>query len=415
MASFLQRWTVFKSKGFGALACRDFRLFVFGNSLSLIGMWVQRVGAGWLVWEISHSSLWLGLLALADLFPTVFLAPIAGLMADRCDPRRVMLYCQCVAMAMAVLQACLILGDASSMEWLLLVTLVTGIAGALCQPTRLSWISTLVPQQQLGSAVALTSLCFSLARFVGPAAAGALLLKLDSSALFFLSALGYAVFIVAIVRIPAGPRLLEDRPPSHWRRDATEGFRYLASDTPLRATFLILIACAVCLRGIPDMAPAIADAMSQRGAQGFASLVAVAGAGALAGGVWFSGRDATAPLARLIERHVLAASLCGLGLAFTQHFLVALILFFALGFSVVVTGIGAQTLIHLSVPPTMRGRVLALYGVIYRGGPALSALWLGVCAPLWGLRVALGAGALVCMAAYCATKLRARRREPPAR
>jgi MFS family permease len=185
MAGFLQRWIVLKSRGFGALACRDFRLFAFGNSLSLIGMWVQRVGAGWLVWEISHSSLWLGLLALADLFPTVFLAPIAGLMADRCDPRRVMLYCQCVAMAMAVLQACLILGDASSMEWLLVVTLVTGIAGALCQPTRLSWTSTLVPQQQLGSAVALTSLCFSLARFAGPAVAGALLLKLDPSALFF--------------------------------------------------------------------------------------------------------------------------------------------------------------------------------------------------------------------------------------
>ncbi len=231
-----------------------------------------------------------------------------------------MLYCQWVAMAMAVLQACLILGDASSMEWLLVVTLVTGIAGALCQPTRLSWASTLVPQQQLGSAVALTSLCFSLARFVGPAVAGALLLKLDPSALFFVSALGYAVFIAAIVRIPMSPRLHDDMPRSHWRRDITDGFRYLASDAPLRAIFLILIACAVCLRGIPDMAPAIADAMVQEWRTGFRIVVAAAGAGALAGGIWISGRDATVPLARLVERHVLAASLCGLGLAFTQYF-----------------------------------------------------------------------------------------------
>lgn len=94
-----------ESKRFGALACKDFRLFIFGNSLSLVGTWVQRIGTGWLAWEASHSSMWLGILALADLFPTVLLAPIAGVIADRCDRRRIILYCQYVGAAMAVLQA----------------------------------------------------------------------------------------------------------------------------------------------------------------------------------------------------------------------------------------------------------------------------------------------------------------------
>ncbi|MGF6903270.1 MFS transporter [Paraburkholderia sp. GAS348] len=404
---------------FGALACGDFRLFTFGNCLSLVGTWVQRIGTGWLAWESSHSSVWLGLLAFADLFPTVLLAPIAGVMADRCDKRRVILYCQFVAMATAVLQAGLILSRANSMEALFAVTLVSGIASALCQPARLSWISTLVPPGKLASAVAINSLCFNLARFVGPALAGVMLLKLDPSALFLLDALSYATFIVVILRIPpAAPRSTEKISPSPWLHEATEGLRYLVSDAPLRATFLILTASAVCIRGIPDLAPAIAGEMLRRSSQGFASLVAAAGAGAIAGGVWCSGRDATKPLARLIERHVMAASLGTLALALTHDFRLAAALFFTMGFSIVVTGIGAQTLIHLSVPQALRGRVLALYGMVYRGGPALSALWLGACAPLLGLRLALGVGALLCMVAYGVTTIRvcagARRQDPPA-
>jgi MFS family permease len=414
-----QRWIVLQGMRFGALACRDFRLFTFGNSLSLVGTWVRRIGTGCLAWESSHSSAWLGLLAFADLFPTVLLAPLAGVMADRCDKRRVIVYCQVVAMATAVFQACLIQSHSNSMAWLLAVTLVSGIASALCQPARLSWISTLVPSQRLASAVAINSLCFNLARFAGPALAGAMLLKLDPSALFLLNALSYAVFIFIMVRLPpVASKPVEKDPPSHWLRGATEGFRYLVSDSPLQATFLILTASAVCIRGVPDLAPAIAGEMLQRGSQGYASLVAAAGAGALAGGVWCSGRDATKPLARLIERHVLAASLCTLALALTHDFRLALALFLAMGFSIVVTGIGAQTFIHLSVPQALRGRVLALYGVVYRGGPALCALWLGAGAPLWGLRLALGVGALLCMVAYCATAIRvragARRQDPPA-
>ncbi|MFM0202120.1 MFS transporter [Paraburkholderia fungorum] len=419
MFGLFQRWIVLKGTRFGALACGDFRLFTFGNSLSLVGTWVQRIGTGWLAWESSHSSAWLGLLAFADLFPTVLLAPVAGVIADRCDKRRVIVYCQFVAMGTAVLQACLILSHANSMAWLLAVTLVSGIASALCQPARLSWISTLVPPQRLASAVAINSLCFNLARFAGPALAGAMLLKLDPSALFLLNALSYAIFIVIIFRIAPGvSKSVAKDPPSHWLRGMTEGFRYLVSDAPLRETFLILTASAVCIRGVPDLAPAIAGELLQRGSQGFASLVAAAGLGAIAGGVWCSGRDTAKPLARLIERQVLAASLCTLALALTHDFRLALALFLAMGFSIVVTGIGAQTFIHLSVPQELRGRVLALYGVVYRGGPALSALWLGAGAPFLGLRLALGVGALLCMAAYCVmairVRARARRQDPPA-
>ncbi|MBK5122864.1 MFS transporter [Burkholderia sp. R-69980] len=406
-----------ESKRFGALACKDFRLFIFGNSLSLVGTWVQRIGTGWLAWEASHSSMWLGILALADLFPTVLLAPIAGVIADRCDRRRIILYCQYVGAAMAVLQAGLLLSHASSMEWLLAVTFISGIASALCQSARLSWIATLVPQRRVASAVAINSLCFNLARFVGPAIAGALLLKLDPAALFLFNALSYAAFIAVFFLIPVQPHPAESALPLYWLSDITGGVRYLLSNVPLRATLVILAASAVCIRGVPDMAPAIAGELLQRGPQGFASLVAATGAGALVGGVWFGSRGQTKLLMTLIRLHVLSASLCALALSLTHNFRLAIVLFFAMGFSVVVTGIGAQTLIHLSVPQTMRGRVLALYGVIYRGGPALNALWLGASAPLLGLRMVLGLGALLCFAAYCtamicATRL-ARHHLPP--
>ncbi|NYH17180.1 MFS transporter [Paraburkholderia bryophila] len=409
MGLFPSRWLTRQGKRFDALACRDFRRFTCGNGVSLIGTWLQRVGAGWLAWEVSHSSVWLGIVAFADLFPTLLFAPLAGVMADRCDRRKVVLYCQCVAMAMALLQSGLLLGGVQSLAWLLVTTSISGTANALCQPARMAWVSSLVPKPQLASAVAINSLCFNLARFAGPAVAGAMLLEFGTAALFGLNALSYAVFIVVLMRMPAAPMPAAMAPSSRWFGDALDGFRYLASVAYLRGVFVITAASAVCIRGIPELAPAISEQLLRLGPRGFASLVAAAGAGALAGGVWFCGRDGARCVATLIGRHVLAASLCALALALTRDFRLALALFFAMGFSVVVTGIGAQTLIHQSVPEHLRGRVLGSYGVIFRGGPALSALWLGAAAPLGGLRVALGVGGLLCVAVCFMASVRVRR------
>ncbi|ASL48550.1 Putative bacilysin exporter BacE [Burkholderia sp. AD24] len=409
MRFFSPRWFTRQARRFDALACRDFRRFTCGNGISLIGTWLQRVGAGWLAWEVSHSSVWLGLVAFADLFPTLLLAPLAGVMADRCDRRKVVLYCQCVAMATAVLQSGLLLAGSRSLAWLLVTTSIAGIANALCQPARMAWISSLVPQRRLASAVAINSLCFNLARFAGPAVAGGVLLEFGTVALFGLNALSYAVFIVVLMRMPAAPIPAGTAPSARWFDDALEGFRYVGSVAYLRGVFVVTAASAVCIRGIPELAPAISEQLLQQGPRGFASLVAAAGAGALAGGAWFGGRDGARCVATLIGRHVLAASLCALALALTYDFRLALALFFAMGFSVVVTGIGAQTLIHQSVPEHLRGRVLGSYGVIFRAGPALSALWLGAAAPLGGLRVALGLGGLLCLAVCLVASDRVRR------
>ncbi|WGS53458.1 MFS transporter [Paraburkholderia sp. D15] len=390
-----------RGRRFHALAGRDFRRYTCGNALSLTGTWLQRIGAGWLAWESSGSSLWLGIVAFADLFPTVLFAPLAGVMADRHDRRKVVLYCQVVAMAMAVLQGVLLLGESASLTSLLLVTSVTGIANALCQPARMAWISNLVPRRRLASAVAINSLCFNLARFVGPAVAGVVLVQLGVAALFWLNALSYAVFIGVLLRMPAAVRPSGMKADGRWLEQALDGFRYLASAAPLRGVFVMLSVSAVCVRGVPDLAPAISEQLLQRGPRGFATLVAAAGLGALAGGVWISGRGNACNVATLVGRHVLAAALCTLALAVTRDFHLALGLFFALGFSIVVTGIGAQTLIHLSVPEPMRGRVLGSYGVIYRGGPALSALWLGAAAPFCGLGAALALAGLSCVTVCC--------------
>lgn len=409
MRLFPRRWLAHQGRRFDALACRDFRRFTYGNGLSLTGTWLQRVGVGWLAWDASHSSVWLGIVAFADLFPTLLFAPLAGVMADRYDRRKVMLVCQYVAMAVAVLQCGLLLAGTRSLAGLLVTTSIAGTANALCQPARMAWISSLVSQPRLASAVAINSLCFNLARFAGPAVAGAVLLEFGAAALFGLNALSYAVFIGVLMRLPAAPMPVVMAPSGRWFGDALDGFRYLASVAYLRGVFVITAASAVCIRGIPELAPAISEQLLRQGPRGFASLVAAAGAGALAGGVWFSGRDGARCVATLIRRHVLAASLGTLALALTRDFRLALALFFAMGFSVVVTGIGAQTLIHQSVPEQMRGRVLGSYGVIFRAGPALSALWLGAAAPFAGLRAALGLGALLCVAACFVASVRVRR------
>src|SRR5438067_3848620 len=184
-----------------AFAHRNYRIYVIGNSISLIGWWLERVAVGWLTWTLTHSGAWLGLIALADFLPVLFLAPFAGVLADRRDRVWTIRITQWIGCAQASLLAILVVSDAMTIEILFALVLMLGIASGVAQPSRLALIPTLVGRESLASALAINSVVFNLARFIGPAMAGIVIAELGIAAAFAANAVSHIAFQISLLNL----------------------------------------------------------------------------------------------------------------------------------------------------------------------------------------------------------------------
>ena len=395
--------------GFGniarAFASRNYRIFAAGNSISLIGTWLQRVAVGWLAWQLTHSGTWLGLVAFADLFPTVILSPWAGALADRRDRVRVIWLSQIVAMSQASLLA-LLTGFGIITIWsLFALAVLLGIANAISQPARLALIPSLVERVNLPSAVAINSIIFNGARFIGPALAGIVIAEGSIALAFAVNAATYIAFLIALIHLGD---IKEDarREERNFFQAMVEGYLYAARHQGIGAMLLLMAVTSLGTRGFIELLPGFADKVFGRGPQALAWMTATVGLGAILGGLWMVRRPAIAGLTSVVFANTLLMTAALLGFTATAQFWLALPCLAVAGFGLVVSGIGAQTLVQSAVDTAMRGRVMALYGMIFRGGPAFGALIMGMLSEQYGLRLPIAAGALLCALYWLWARLR---------
>ncbi len=385
--------------GFGhalrVLRNRNYRVYTIGNSISLIGIWIQRIAVGWLAWQLTHSGFWLGMCAAGDLIPSVVITPFAGALADRTN--RVWLIQISLVLGMIQSWALAILTFTGVIDiWMLFgLTVALGTINALNQPARLALIPSLVEGAMVGPAVAINSLVFNNARFIGPATAGIVIAEGSVGLAFTLNALTYMCFIYSLWRVDVPE---EQAPPreSHFWRDLVEGYGYALRDPGIGRMFMLLIVTTVAVRGFVEMFPGFADVVFDRGPQGLAWLTATVGLGALMGGLYMLRRNSLHALATLVIRATLVMAVALVGFTATSNYWWALGCVFVGGVAMCMTGIGAQTLIQTSTAPAMRGRVMGFYGMIFRAGPSMNALLLGAFSEHFGMRWPVFAGACVC-------------------
>jgi predicted MFS family arabinose efflux permease len=393
--------------GFGAirqaLSNPNYGIYTAGNAASLIGTWMQRVAVGWLTWELTGSGAWLGAMAFADLFPTVIVGPLGGVMADRWDRLRVMRITQLLALGQALTLFALTATGAITVELLFALTLFLGIVAGINQPVRMALVPSLVRREDLAPAVAINSIIFNAARFVGPAAAGALIASSGTALAFAANAASFVLFMLALWRIRLPPAPV---PPAKARHgvlhDVAEGVRYVGAHPGLGPMMLLLIASCLFVRPVVELLPGFASDVFGAGAEGLALLTSTIGAGAIVGGLWLAGRGDWHGLTRLVLGNTALLALAILLFIATDSLWVAVPALLVGGTCMVVIGVGVQTLIQLSVAGNMRGRVLSLYGLIFRGGPALGALTMGTVSDLVGLRWPLAIGSALALAAWAA-------------
>ena len=397
--------------GFGAfraaLSHRNYRLYTAGNAVSLIGTWMQMLAVGWLAWELTHSPAWLGAIVFLELAPAVILSPFGGALADRFDRVRIMLATDGFGMLMAASLATLSLANLITIELLCAAVLINGAALALRQPARLALPPALVPRADLGGAIALNSLVFNAARFVGPAIAGLVIAQFGVAVAFAVNAVTYVVFLVALLalRLEARPRVEPALSSSLNPFVSLAGaLSYVAGHRALTPLLGSLFVFCVLARPISEMMPGVNAELFLGDASTLGLLTASVGIGAMLGGLFVGGRRGPGTIARDVFLGQALAGAAVVGVTFAPDLMLGLPLVAAAGFGMVMAGVSTQTAIQLAVDDRMRGRVISLYGMTFRAGPALGALVIGATGEHVGLgpplAVAAGLAILVGLMGY---------------
>ncbi|MGE0652139.1 MAG: MFS transporter [Alphaproteobacteria bacterium] len=369
-----------------ALGQRNFRIYTYGASVSLVGTWVQRVAQGWLTWELTHSFVWLGVIAAAELLPSVVLAPVAGAITDRIDRKMLAVLSQILACLQAATLSALIYFDLMNIWVLLALAAFVGGVFSFSMAVRLAIFPSLVERPHISSAIAINAAIFNLARFIGPALGGFLIANWGMAFAFGFNALSFFGFIVALSRIRMLRSETAGKPKAGLLADVAEGVRYAIRHPGIGPALLILVAVALGIKGVLEMLPGYVDDVLAAGVEAFAQMTAASGIGAAIAAVWIAGRGRLTGLTRLSLLYLLISAVAVAIFAAWSDIWVGLVCMFVLGAGITVIGTAVQSLMQNAVEGVMRGRVMSLYGVLFRGGPALGALLMGGLAEAVGLR-----------------------------
>lgn len=381
-----------------ALSSPDFLRFTLGNSVSLIGTWMQRMATGWLAWSLTESGVWLGVVAFAELFPTVVVTPLAGAAADRWNRKRVVMITQTLAMLQAFALFLLVATGTITIWLLLFFTAFLGICAAFTQPARLSMVPSLVPRESLHAAVAVNSIVANLARFIGPALSAVLILYIGIHAVFLFNTLSFGAFLYALhgLSVPANKKLNDGK----YLADFVAGLKYVIAHKGILSVLILLLATSLGGRPVIELLPGFAGNVFDAGPAVLASLSAAIGIGAILGGLSLNVAGDLDDLRGTLKSSSFAMGLGVMLFAMAPSYHVALPMLVLTGFGFSRTGIAAQTLIQLSVDEALRGRVISVYGMIFRGGPAIGALVLGGASHWLGLQLSVFLGSLIVFAAW---------------
>ena len=402
MTSLVKRLIIFA--GFSeveqVVSHKNFKVYLIGHIPNVIGVWVVRVAMGWLAWELTESAFWLGAIAAADSLPVLLLGPIGGVLADRLDRRSLSIATQAALCVISVFLALLTMSDLITIWLLFFLALMRGITFAFWQPVRLSLMPTLVPRDEIPIAIALNSSTFNTAQFVGPAVASGLLTLGGPSLAFIFNIFAAGVMVWAFMAIDVPKTKSIKKKRSSIYSEMVDGMRYSLNHSGIAPMLFILLIMGTGIRPLTELMPGFADLVFGLDVGGYSLMVSSGGLGAMCGAIWMLRRGNRGGITGVALRSGLLGGASALLFSLTGWLPLALLCLSLLGFSMTSSGIATQQLIQLNVSDELRGRVLSLFCMIFRAGPALGALFMGWVADFAGLSWPVGIGAAIGLFAY---------------
>ncbi len=375
------------SRTFKAFHYRDFRLLWFGAFTSTTGNWMQLVAQSWLVLQLTSSPFYLGLVGFLGQLPIILFTLVGGVFADRFERRKLLLVSQYVQMAVAIALTVLVYLDVIKVWHFLVLVFVAGTAQAFGGPAYQALIPTLVKREDVPNAVALNSIQFNLARMVGPVIAGAAFASLGAAFCFGLNALSFLAVVVSLLLI--GTRFIPKRTEESVLAQIGAGFRYIREQGALWQLTVLGFVSTFC--GVPllTLLPVFAKDIFALEAFGYSTMMAISGAGSITGAL------AYATFARTSRQGIFALWIqlvfaCLLAVfATSRNLILSCVVLFLTGFCLIGLFAAITSLVQLATSEEMRGRMMSIFMLAFRGGMPLGDLSAGALADRWSAPVAL--------------------------
>jgi MFS family permease len=362
-----------------AFSHRAFNIYFFTNTFSLLGIWVQKVGLGWLAWQITESTFWTSLVALSIMAPAGILGPVFAVYAERWDMRKAMLLAKSIMTLVSILIFIFQIFEMHSLQSLLILSFVLGVLNAIHHPIRLVFISLIVPRPYLPSAIGLNSVSWSMSRIVGPGIAGISIATFGLGITFGLAATLFLPFIIALIWLPLQNRQSENSNTEKFLTRLGNGWMVVLN-TPIIFMCLSIVALnSFFIRGVLEIQPAIIGQVLGGDSKSLAIATAATGVGSVIASGWIgAGKLSQEFIRRTLWPGLILGLIAILTLIQAIEIVSMSIVFIICGFTTTLVGIGSQTIIQLKVEDHYRARVLAWWSSVSFGGLTLGGLLIGL-------------------------------------
>jgi len=389
------------SDTFRAFSSKNYRLFFAGQSISLIGTWMQQVALSWYVYRLTGSSLLLGTIAFLSQIPSIAVSPFAGVIADRINRRHLLYATQLASMVQALILAVLVISGHGSVEAFLILSFIMGVINSVDAPVRQSFVVQLVDNKKnLSNAIALNSAMFNLARMIGPSVGGFMIIFAGEGGCFLINGLSYIAVLIALycMTMPRHQKAERVGEPG-FLHDFKMGLAYAYKTVPIR--YLLILLAVTSFMGISYMTlmPVYVKKILNGDAHIYGILTGCGGAGALAGALYLASRKDVRGLLRITAVTSIMMSIILSAFTFIQSLLVAAIAISCIGFCMILMMGACNTIIQTVVNEEMRGRVMSLYTIAFMGFTPFGSLLMGWISDYAGPQNAVMAGGICCLAA----------------
>jgi len=381
---------------FRSLRYRNYRLFFGGQSLSLIGTWIQRITIPWLVYRLTDSAFLLGFVGFAGQLPTFILAPFTGVLTDRWNRYKILIITQILSMVQALILAILYFTGNIEVWNILLLSIILGCINALDNPARQSFVIEMVDDKKdLGNAIALNSTMVNAARLVGPSIAGIMIASMGEGFCFLINGLSYVFVIWSLLLMKVKPQEIFNKVPDVLK-ELKDGFNYTFGFMPIKS--IILLLALISLMGMPYsvLMPVFAKDIFHGGSHIYGFLMGASGVGALCGAIYLASKKSVLGLEKMIP---LSAGLFGIGLAafsMSRFFPLSMLLMVATGFGMIMQMACSNTILQTITDDDMRGRVMSFYTMAFMGTAPFGNLLAGSLASAIGAPFTLLICAIMC-------------------
>jgi MFS family permease len=391
-----------------ALQHRNFRLFFGGQSISLVGTWITRVATSWLVYRLTGSELLLGVAGFAGQIPTLIITPFAGVLVDRHDRRRILLWTQAASLLQSALLAVLTFTDIITVRQIIWLQVVQGIINAFDTPARQAFVSEMVADRRdLPNAIALNSSMVNGTRIIGPSIGGVLIAAFGEGWCFAIDAISYVAVIASIVAMQVPARVRHEAAEMHLLGELHHGWKYVLHSVPIRSALLLVAIISTAGTPYTVLMPAIAAQVFHGGPNTLGLLMTGTGVGALSGALYLAQRESVVGLGRII---VWASAVFGVGLVIfsvTTSLWPAFLVLAIAGCGFMIHLAATNTILQTIVEERLRGRVMSFYTMAFFGTVPIGSLLGGLIADRYGAPRTVLISGIVCLAgsAWFAYKL----------